>query len=150
MGSEHNYEIPGFAFNRIGSLVPDIGCDRKCDFCQTPTYGNGYKQMTPERLLQWAEVQKEAGAQAISMTSDQFLARVLWKGGREQILEACRGLRDMDLAFFWPNGLELRKATIGRGFNREGTDLRPDEELINALRGWDGGTGCGHAFIPAA
>ncbi|MBD2251487.1 hypothetical protein [Nostoc parmelioides] len=26
----------------IGSVVLDLGCDRTCDFCQTPTYTIGY------------------------------------------------------------------------------------------------------------
>ena len=45
--------------------------------------------------------------------------------------------------------LELRKATLGRGFNRQDTDLRPDEELIQAVWGWDGRRGVFHAYIPA-
>ncbi|MGB3511817.1 MAG: hypothetical protein WBA93_21790 [Microcoleaceae cyanobacterium] len=49
----------------------------------------------------------------------------------------------------WPNGLELRKATLGRGRNFDNTDLTPDEELINAVWGWDGKVGCFHAYIPA-
>jgi hypothetical protein len=49
----------------------------------------------------------------------------------------------------WPNGLELRKTTLGSGRNYESTDLRPDEELIQALFGWDGKVGCPLAYIPA-
>ena len=45
-----------------GAVFPDLGCDRKCDFCQTPTYKTGYKRMTPERTLQWFARQQEAGA----------------------------------------------------------------------------------------
>ncbi len=49
----------------------------------------------------------------------------------------------------WPNGLELRKTTLGAGRNYESSDLRPDEELIEALFCWDGKVGCPLAYIPA-
>jgi hypothetical protein len=60
----------------VGSAMFDLGCDRTCDFCQTPTYGSGYLRMTPERALAWAARQKEAGAKSIVSDSDQFLGRV--------------------------------------------------------------------------
>lgn len=132
-----------------GSVFSDIGCDRKCDFCQTPTYRLGYQSMTPQRVHEWAMIQKEAGAGSVQFASDQFLGRILWEGGRDEILEIVKNQREIGLPFCWNNGLELRKATIGRGFNRETTDLTPDEELVNALWGWDGKNGCFEAFIPA-
>lgn len=134
---------------QIGSVFSDIGCDRKCDFCQTPNYGVGYKRMTPKRVIEWLALQKAAGARSVIGSSDQFLGRVLWDGGREEVLEIMQGARDLGLAMMWPNGLEMRKATRGRGFNRAGTDLSPDEELINAVWGWDGQKGTFHAYMPA-
>jgi hypothetical protein len=131
----------------IGSMVSDIGCDRACDFCQTPLYKTGYQAMTPERVFEWLERQKAAGARSIIFASDQFLGRVLWDEGRREILEIMRGVRKLGLAVLWGNGLELRKATVGRGFKHRG--LEPDEELIEALWGWDGKTGCYHAYLPA-
>lgn len=133
----------------IGSVFTDIGCDRKCDFCQTPDYRLGYKAMSPEVALKWLAMQRQAGAGSVIGSSDQFLARLLWDGGRDAILEIMKGLRDLGLAILWPNGLELRKATRGRGMARSDSDLSPDEELIQALWGWDGQVGCYHAFIPA-
>ncbi len=56
----------------VGSLVADIGCDRTCDFCMTPTYGTGYRRMSPETALKWLDIQKEAGAVSINIGSDQF------------------------------------------------------------------------------
>jgi len=134
----------------IGSVFTDIGCDRKCDFCQTPNYHLGYRAMSPDRTLQWFNAQKEAGAWGVNSYSDQFMGRILKKGGREDILEIMKGIREMELAVFYPNGLELKKTTLGRGINRkEGMDLTPDEELIEALWGWDGKSGCYLAYIPA-
>jgi len=133
----------------IGSIVADIGCDRSCDFCQTPTYGTGFRRMTPATTLKWMARQKEAGARSIYIGSDQFLARGLFPGGREEILEITNGAREMGMSLMWPNGLELRKATVGHGRNYEDTDLRPDEEVIEALFGWDGKVGCTLAYIPA-
>jgi radical SAM superfamily enzyme YgiQ (UPF0313 family) len=49
----------------IGSVYPDIGCDRKCDFCQTPTYTSGYRRMSPQTTLNWIARQKEAGAKCL-------------------------------------------------------------------------------------
>jgi hypothetical protein len=43
--------------------------------------------MSPKRVLQWAKLQQDAGAWAIMLTSDQFLARIVKKGGRENIIE---------------------------------------------------------------
>ncbi|RKZ39653.1 MAG: radical SAM protein [Gammaproteobacteria bacterium] len=134
----------------IGSVFADIGCDRKCDFCQTPNYRLGYRAMSPDRTLQWFKAQKDAGAWGVINSSDQFLGRILKKGGREDILKIMKGIREMELAVFYPNGLELKKTTLGRGINRkEGLNLTPDEELIEALWGWDGKTGCYLAYIPA-
>lgn len=133
----------------VGSVFPDIGCDRKCTFCQTPTYRLGYQSMTPERTLEWVKVQKDAGAGSVMFVSDQFLGRTLWPGGRDEILEIMRGVRELEMPIIWPNGLELRKTTLGRGFNRQNADLSPDEELIDALWGWDGVKGAYGAYIPA-
>ncbi len=133
----------------VGSVLTDIGCDRKCDFCQTPNYHLGYLAMTPERALKWFEIQKQAGARSVVCYSDQFLGRILRKNGREEILEIMNGVRDLGFAFFWHTGLELRKATKGHGLKRTSGDLTPDEELISALWGWDGKVGCYLAYLPA-
>nr|VFK37556.1 MAG: hypothetical protein BECKSD772F_GA0070984_101642 [Candidatus Kentron sp. SD]VFK43283.1 MAG: hypothetical protein BECKSD772E_GA0070983_10244 [Candidatus Kentron sp. SD]VFK80442.1 MAG: hypothetical protein BECKSD772D_GA0070982_11155 [Candidatus Kentron sp. SD] len=134
----------------MGSIFTDIGCDRTCDFCQTPKYRLGYRAMSPGRVLQWAELQKEAGAKAVMLSSDQFLARLLKKGGRKDILEIMENIRALGLSWFWNNGIELKKMTLGRGINRKsGENLIPDEELIAALCGWDGKAGCYFAYIPA-
>jgi radical SAM superfamily enzyme YgiQ (UPF0313 family) len=134
----------------VGSIIPDIGCDRQCDFCQTPTYRLGYQAMSPKRVLQWLVAQKEAGARSVSFYSDQFLGRILKKGGRDDVLEIMKGMRELELAVLWLNGLELKKVTMGRGINRKNnTDMTPDDELISALWGWNGKTGCYSAYIPA-
>jgi len=147
LGTEYSGE--GFleSLLGIGSVFPDIGCDRSCDFCQTPLYRTGYRRMTPERTLEWLARQKAAGAGSTVIISDQFMARTLFPEGREEILEITRGARDMGMPLLWPNGLEVRKATLGRG--RKNTDLTPDDELIEALWGWNGKTGCFLAYIPA-
>nr|VFK10784.1 MAG: hypothetical protein BECKLPF1236B_GA0070989_10163 [Candidatus Kentron sp. LPFa] len=135
---------------KLGSVMTEIGCDRHCDFCQTPDYRLGYRAMSPERVLSWLVAQKEAGARSVPNYSDQFLGRILKKGGRNDILAIMRSSRELELAICWPNGLELKKATLGRGIERKGrTDMTPDEELIEALWGWDGKTGCYAAYIPA-
>lgn len=133
----------------IGSIFSDIGCDRTCDFCQTPTYGTGYRRMTPERALEWLALQKEAGARSTVMVADQFLGRVLFPEGRDEVLEITRGARKLGMPLLWPNGLELRKATLGRGRNYDNSDLTPDEELVEALWGWDGKVGGFLAYVPA-
>ncbi len=133
---------------KVGSVFTDIGCDQKCDFCQTPTYSIGYRAMTPDRALEWFATQKQAGARFILNNADQFLGRVLKKGGREEVLEIMQGVRDMGLSVIWGNGLELKKATMGHGI-KQSTDFAPDEELINALWGWDGHAGCYFGYLPA-
>jgi hypothetical protein len=151
LGSKYkDLPLPG-KNSLVGSVFTDIGCDRKCDFCQTPTYHLGYRAMAPERVLQWLELQKEAGARVIVNVADQFLGRVLRKEGRTEILEIMKSIRDLGLTIVWPNGIELKKTTLGRGrLNRKkGMDFRPDEELIEALWGWDGKVGCHFAYLPA-
>jgi hypothetical protein len=133
----------------IGSVVTDIGCDRKCDFCQTPKYRLGYQAMSPRTALAWFELQRRAGAGSVIGSSDQFLGRIVRPGGRAEILEIMTGIRELGLAVLWPNGLELKKATRGLGTNRGAPDFVPDEELIAALWGWNGKVGCYHAYIPA-
>lgn len=134
----------------IGSVMMDLGCDRTCDFCQTPTYGTGYMRMTPQRALEWCARQQEAGARSVVSDSDQFLGRVLFGDeGRQEVLDIVNGLRAMNLPVSWDNGIELKKATKGRGRERNPEDLLPDEELVAAMWGWDGKRGCFMAYIPA-
>nr|VFK35327.1 MAG: hypothetical protein BECKMB1821I_GA0114274_11119 [Candidatus Kentron sp. MB]VFK77137.1 MAG: hypothetical protein BECKMB1821H_GA0114242_110211 [Candidatus Kentron sp. MB] len=150
LGTQHkNLPLPEERL-KIGSIMADIGCDRRCDFCQTPRYRLGYRPMSPERVFQWLAAQKKAGAKSVLSFSDQFLGRVLKKGGRDDVIEIMNGFRELGLAVFWPNGLELKKATLGRSIERKNqTDTTPDEELIEALWGWDGKAGCYMAYIPA-
>lgn len=136
-------------FKPIGSVFTDMGCDRKCDFCQTPQYKIGYQAMSPDTVFKWVNAQKEAGARSVILPADQFLARLLYDGGRESVIEIMNGIREIGLPVLFPNGVELRKMTIGRGFNKKDTNLMPDEELINAVLGWDGKVGCFHLFAPA-
>ncbi len=81
--------------------------------------------------------------------SDQFQGRVIFPNGRAEILEIMKGMRELDLAVLWPNGLELRKMTLGRERNYDNTELTPDEELIDALYHWDGQKGTLATYIPA-
>ena len=105
--------------------------------------------MTPERAREWLTIQKEAGAESFQCYSDQFLARLLFKEGRQEVLEIMKAVREVGVHVSWINGLELKKATKGRGYDRESDDLIPDEELVQALWGWDGKVGCNWAYIPA-
>ncbi|NEO61088.1 MAG: radical SAM protein [Moorea sp. SIO4G2] len=136
-------------FIPIGAIYPDMGCDRHCDFCQTPTYGTGYRRMSPKRVMEWLDVLCEAGAKSVVSLSDQFLGRVIFPDGRQEVLDIMKGVRERDLAILWPNGLELRKMTLGRGRNYDSTDLTPDEELIDALFHWDGRRGTLAGYLPA-
>lgn len=131
----------------IGSVMADIGCDRHCDFCETPLYKLGYRRMSPERVLDWFAAQEAQGARSVICPSDQFLARVLWKTGRDEVLEIMRGIRELGLAVLWGNGLEIQKLTQGKGL--PGGDLTPDYELVEAIWGWDGKAGCYQGYIPA-
>lgn len=131
----------------IGSVMADIGCDRHCDFCETPLYKLGYQRMSPKTTIEWFAAQKAAGARSVICPSDQFLARVLWKQGRAEVLEIMRGIRALDLAVLWGNGLEIQKLTLGKGLPNG--DLTPDVELVNAVWGWDGERGCYQGYIPA-
>ncbi|MCP4346397.1 MAG: radical SAM protein [Desulfobacterales bacterium] len=128
----------------MASLIPDIGCDRNCDFCQTPSYKLGYKSMSPDRILQWVEIQKKAGAKSISFESDQFLGRLLRPEGRNDIFKIMKGMRELELPIIWMNGLEIRKLTLGYS---ENNDLRFDNELIDAIFKWDGKTGTYFTYI---
>ncbi len=131
----------------IGAVMLDIGCDRHCDFCQTPTYRIGYGATPADRAAAWLAAQKRAGAKSVIILSDQFLGRILRDGGRRDILEIMSICRELDLAVLWGNGLELSKATRGRGMPKG--DPTPDDELIEALWGWDMRRGCAQAYIPA-
>lgn len=131
----------------IGSVMLDIGCDRRCDFCETPLYSLGYRPMTPRRATDWLRAQADAGARSVIILSDQFLGRVLWQGGREDVLEIMSAARELALPVLWGNGIELRKATLGRSFPR--SDASPDLDLVQSVWGWDGRVGCAQAYIPA-
>lgn len=132
-----------------GAIFPDIGCNQKCDFCQTPQYHLAYRAMTPEKILKWFEILKQAGAGSVGSHSDQFLGRVLYKNGREEIVECLNGVRDLGIPFSLANGLDVQKLTKGHGLKRTDGDLAPDEELISAVCGWDGKVGCYQVYIPA-
>lgn len=131
----------------IGTLILDHGCDRHCDFCETPTYKLGYQAMSPKRALEWVDRIKAAGARSFVCCSDQFLGRILWQNGRDEIVEIVNGFRERGMPVAWSNGLEIAKATRGRGFPN--SDRTPDRELVQAVWGWDGSVGCVQAYIPA-
>jgi hypothetical protein len=131
----------------IGAVMLDVGCDRHCDFCQTPTYGVGYGMMTPERSVEWLAAQKQAGAESVVVLSDQFLGRVLWPEGSRHVKQILQAARELRLPVLWGNGIELSKATVGRG--KRGGSPEPDHELVEAVWGWDGEVGCAQAYIPA-
>ena len=131
----------------IGSVMADIGCDRHCDFCETPLYRLGYRRMSPETATRWFEAQKKAGSRSVICPSDQFLGRVLWKQGRDEVLHIMDNVRKLGVAILWGNGLELKKMTVGRGMPN--SDMTPDLELIQAIWGWDGENGCYQGYLPA-
>jgi len=139
----------------MGAVMPDQGCDRDCDFCQTHHYMLGYQYMSVERTLAWCDLQYEAGARSINCFSDQFLGRNIWskpgQNGRDDIIAIMREIRERGINIMWWNGLETAKATKGRGFpaHRPEHDPTPDRELVCAVWGWDGKSGCGQALIPA-
>ena len=111
LGREYWAEAFPQELTPIGSVFSDIGCDRKCDFCQTPEYKLGYKAMSPELALRWFRAQRDAGARSAVFASDQFLGRVLWPEGRDEVMEIVSGVRELGLSFMFPNGLEIQ---IGR------------------------------------
>jgi len=119
LGTQHKNLLLPEERLKMGSIMTDMGCDRHCDFCQTPKYRLGYRAMSPARVLQWLVALKEAGAKSVSNYSDQFLGRILKQGGREDIIEIITGLRELGLAVLWPNGLELKKTTLARSINRK-------------------------------
>ena len=105
--------------------------------------------MTPKRVMEWLDVLCEAGAKSVVSLSDQFLGRTIFPGGREEILEIMKGVRERNLAVLWPNGLEMRKMTMGRGHSGKKEDLTPDEEVIQAIYNWDGRKGTLAGYLPA-
>jgi len=131
-------------FFPIGTIMADQGCDQKCDFCQSWKYGLGYQWMSPERIAEWILLLKKAGAGSIDCTSDQFVARNLWKHGRDEIMAVVDAFKAADMPFLWRNGIELKKITMGRGIEH---DLMPDRDLIRSLFGWDGKRGCVQTYI---
>ncbi|MCP4346406.1 MAG: radical SAM protein [Desulfobacterales bacterium] len=138
----------GDEFMPSGVLVADIGCDRNCDFCQTSSYKLGYHSMSPETLLRWFEIQKEAGAKSVGIWSDQFAGRLLRAGGRDEIFMLMKRIRELEVPVSWENGLELKKLTLGHGLP-DNNDLRPDNELIDTMLRWDGKNGACAIYIPA-
>ncbi|GLY02737.1 MULTISPECIES: hypothetical protein [Actinoplanes] len=142
------WEAPiGDELKPVAGVMLDVGCDRHCSFCQTPTYRIGYRASGPERAHDWLAAQRNAGAKSVIILSDQFLGRVLWPNGRDDVLAILRDAREQQLPILWGNGIELGKATLGRG--KRGGDRRPDLEMVEAVWGWDGRVGCAQAYIPA-
>lgn len=132
------------------ALPLDIGCDRKCDFCQTPTYGFGYRHMSVEGLKPWVSLMKEAGARSLDIISDQFLGRILHKSkGRERIFEILDFLAAEKIPWHFKNGIEYMKLTRGRGIKTDAASLELDHELIARVLGRSGSKGCGQILFPA-
>ena len=146
-GGQHFRKLLSKSLTPMGSILPDIGCDRHCDFCQTPSYQLGYRTMSQSKSIAWLLRQKQAGAGSVNIYSDQFLARVLRKNGRKETLEIMQGARDMGLPVLFSNGLELKKMSRGMGRNRTQNDLKPDLELVEALCGWDGRVGTAYLYV---
>lgn len=53
-------------FVPVGFFVADISCDRTCNFCMIPTYGTGFRRISPSTAMKWLEIQKEARARSIN------------------------------------------------------------------------------------
>lgn len=140
-------ELPPESSSLSGRVTWDHGCDRHCDFCEVPVWKLGYQYMSPKRALEWLLLQKKAGAGSSVCFSSQFLGRVLYKNGREEVLEIMKGARDIGMSILWINGNEFAKATLGRGLKNG--DETPDEELVRAIWGWNGKIGCAYSYLPA-
>ncbi len=157
VGHHHWRESFPKEFMPMTSIMFDHGCDRKCNFCLTPQYKLGYQYMSSERFREWLTLQKLAGARSVNCSSDQFLGRILYEGknpdGRKEIDGIIQAFKDLELNWMWRNGLELTKATYGRGLPKNKNNPNtsdPDPELVRLLWGWKkGSAGCVQAYIPA-
>jgi hypothetical protein len=113
----------------IGSVFSDVSAATAPATLPNPELRAGLPGAC-RRSARWrwlARQKEEAGARSVVGSSDQFMARVLREGGREEVLEIMRvGARTWGWRCWWPNGLEPRKGHARRrGLNRPGTGLGP-------------------------
>jgi len=115
------------------------GCRESCDFCSTPFTKGVYRYMSQRRFEALLEYCHSFGIRTFLLIEDNILSRLDFPGGREAVLEWFRYMHRRGFVWEFANGVEIGK------LERNGV---LDVELIEALFGFDGSSGCFRSYIP--
>jgi hypothetical protein len=141
---DHEGTLPEGVRTPLMYFETSRGCKMVCTFCTTPYLRKGYRSMSTERIQQWLDYYRGFGISTVLLTEDNMLSRLHFPGGRDEILEIFRMLRDGEFAWEFSNGFELGKLADSSG--------AIDYELIDAMfssrRIGERFVGCYRSFVP--
>lgn len=125
------------AQGRFASIQTSRACPENCHFCPSRFLSGKYRYQSLRAVEQQLDHLVRHGFDHTSFDENNFLARQESPGGRDEIMAIMQMLKDRQLKWEWPNGLQIKhlQKKDGRG---------PDTKLIEAIYG----DGCYSAMIP--
>ncbi len=135
----HEGPLPIRVSTPLMYLETSRGCKNMCDFCSTPFTKGKYRFMSQKRIEELLQFYKGKGISTLLLSEDNILSRLDLPNGRKMLLKWFKYMRNQGFAWEFSNGIEIGKLTGNGNF---------DEELIEALFGYDDSTGCYRSYIP--
>jgi hypothetical protein len=120
------------------------GCKMVCNFCTTPYLRKGYRYMTTECIRQWLNFFRGFEITTILLTEDNILSRLHYPGGRAEILEIFRLLREGEFAWEFSTGFEIGKLANSQG----ALDYELIEAMFSCRMDSERFIGCYRSFVP--
>jgi hypothetical protein len=141
---DHEGALPAGVRPPLMYFESSRGCKMVCSFCTTPYLRKGYRYMTTERIRQWLEFYRGFGITTLLLTEDNILSRLHYAGGRDEVLEIFRLLRDGKFAWEFSNGFEIGKLANSQGV----LDYELIEAMFSCKPDRERLVGCYRSFMP--
>jgi hypothetical protein len=135
----HEGGLPNGVAAPVMYLETSRGCRQSCDFCSTPFTKGRYRYMSQGRIEALLDFYRSFGIATLLLIEDNILSRLDLPHGREAVLDWFGYMRQAGFKWEFSNGVEIGKLVAGGGL---------DEELLDAMFGYDGSAGCFRSYIP--
>ena len=135
----HEGGLPAGVTPPLMYLETSRGCRQSCDFCSTPFTKGRYRYMSQHRIERTLQHFRDYGVRTLLLIEDNILSRLDLPGGREEVLTWFAAMREQGFVWEFANGVEIGKLEGGG---------EVDEELVEAMFGYDGSAGCYRSYIP--
>lgn len=135
----HEGGLPAGVTPPLMYLETSRGCRQSCDFCSTPFTKGKYRYMSQQRIERVLQHFLDYGIRTLLLIEDNILSRLDLPEGRAEVLRWFATMREKNFVWEFANGVEIGK------LEKDGV---LDEELIEAMFGYDGKAGCYRSYIP--